>query len=789
MVQRWQRAIGLLLCVLAGTYVWTHFRVSTDVMDLLPGSEREGLAVERRLANSGLGRTMILLVEGAPPETEADVSQRMEALVRAEGGDLFERIDAGPPSGMDRAMFELYHPRRLLFFAPTVEEAERRLSDEGLSKAASALRDRLLQPLSPLVNRVAPGDPFLVLPELFETLEGSQAAGLAVDDGRFVTRETRSPVLFVVTRAGAMDVDAQRMAIAALERAEHRLREEVKSPLVFRMTGASRYALQNEAAMKRDMARVGTFSAVGLVALLLVVFRSLRLSLLTVVPMATGLLFGTLVSLLCFGRVHGLALAFGGAMLGQVSDYPIHLYCHQAATGQTKQDVGRSTRMALVMCGLTTVLGVGALIFSGAKALLEVGVFASAGLMAALVTSVVWLPSMLPASVQRTRALDVLVSKLRSLHEMLQRGGTKRWLIPAALVAITLAGLPLAHIKPALFAPEDLGSALKDEDAHVRAALGQEGALRLIVATGKTEADALTANAEVAAALEQAKRSGELSHYATLARMLPPPDVQEAVARTVGQANLQTRFAAPLREAGFVPDAFAPFLRHLDEPLAPPLTADMLFSSPAGNAFRSLVLDDGGVRAFVSHVGPMRNMDAVVERIAKIPGAEFVDQGARMRSLHRGLLVRTLQAAGWGMVAIALLLVVRYRSLPVALAAMVPAAIGCAAAVSVMALFGYGIDAIVVAALLLVVSIGVDYGIMLIHGAEGSQEDAVGALLSVVVAGLSTILGFGVLSFAEHPILRSIGLTSTLGVTFSALLAPLAVMLVRGKGTPIVSES
>ena len=98
---------------------------------------------------------------------------------------------------------------------------------------------------------------------------------------------------------------------------------------------------------------------------------------------------------------------------------------------------------------------------------------------------------------------------------------------------------------------------------------------------------------------------------------------------------------------------------------------------------------------------------------------------------------------------------------------------------ALLALCGIDLTMLSLVALLMVVSMGVDYGIFL---AEDEQHpEARGATqLGVLVDGLTTMLGFGLLAISAQPALFGIGITAGLGVTcclgfalaFGALLAP-----------------
>jgi predicted exporter len=129
-----------------------------------------------------------------------------------------------------------------------------------------------------------------------------------------------------------------------------------------------------------------------------------------------------------------------------------------------------------------------------------------------------------------------------------------------------------------------------------------------------------------------------------------------------------------------------------------------------------------------------------------------------------------LLLAGFGAAAMLLLLVWRYgwrgglwtMSPPAAAVVLTPA---------LLSLAGQGITFFHAMALLLILSIGVDYAIFC---AETTKEHRSVALVAIWLAVLTTLLSFGLLAFSSVRGVQSFGLTMLIGVTLSFLLAPLA---------------
>ena len=122
----------------------------------------------------------------------------------------------------------------------------------------------------------------------------------------------------------------------------------------------------------------------------------------------------------------------------------------------------------------------------------------------------------------------------------------------------------------------------------------------------------------------------------------------------------------------------------------------------------------------------------------------------------------------------------RYRSPRVVLAAFLPGVLGAAGAISIAGLVGTPLNVLHLIAMLLVLSMGVDFGIFVVEGRQ-SPKEAARSLVSVGTATTTTLLSFGLLAASPSPALRTLGLTITIGLTLGAVLCPLGLVLLKRK--------
>jgi len=159
------------------------------------------------------------------------------------------------------------------------------------------------------------------------------------------------------------------------------------------------------------------------------------------------------------------------------------------------------------------------------------------------------------------------------------------------------------------------------------------------------------------------------------------------------------------------------------------------------------------------------------------------------------------QGFGWAglyaLVVIVIVLAADFRTLAYTLLALAPLAVGAILTLGIMGLFGVPLNPANMIALPLIVGVGVDNGVHVLHdylsrGRRQSYMLARTTGVGIAVSALTTVLGFGTLMIANHRGLVSLGLVLTLGVTFcmiAALVLLPAVLRLLGRERPVTQLS
>ncbi len=774
MTKRSARALSasaVLMLIALSVLLGARLRIDTEITEFMPaGVDAEMTALSRALTGSDLSRTLTLVLSGEDPERATAAARSLAE--RLGSREDVEWVRAGPDEALEQSFYELYFPRRLTLRDPDVPLDFR-------ARAAS-LKERLGSPAGAFVRRIATSDPWLLFLDQSQALQ-SGGDELLIREGTFVLREDESQaVILVATKASPFEGGATRSFLEELEEEVSAL-QATHGELTLSQASVHRIAVASERVIRADIERVSTFGTIGVLLLLGLLFQSPRPLLLSTVPIAGGVIVGAGAVFLFFdGRIHGLTLAFGATLIGVALDYVAHLFNHHRLGETGAEETAKEIWPGLLVGALTTIAGLVGLAWSSFPGIQQMATFASAGIAAALLLTRYALPPWMSDSAVATRPHRALGSLAAALLDGLRRFRGAVIVLPLLAIGLSAVGIPQASFIDDIRALNPVPAELLEEDEHVRGQVARMEAARFAAATGDTLEEALQRSETARRVLLEAVEAGELEHFRSITPMVVSRQWQRrAIEELPDDAFEQT--VSALEQEGFVRGMFTSFEQTLQEEasLLEWSSLDNTPLAPLRNSFH-VDLPDGrhGLLTFLQGV---QDPAALQRRLESVEGVRFFDQNGYMADAYRRFRTRAQQLIGVGLIAILFLVFVRYRSLRRSLAAFLPALLSCAATVGVLGILGVSVSLLHWVALLLVLSMGVDYGVFMVEAAVMEERDgapgyAAATSASLLMACASTVLSFGVLALSEHPALSAIGLTSAVGVAFSLVLAPIAFL-------------
>ncbi|NMV39609.1 MMPL family transporter [Ralstonia insidiosa] len=790
--------LGLVLCAI----VIGRTSFTADLSAFLPRSpSAEQRVLVDQLREGLVSRLILIGIEGGggndAAATRAALSRQLAATLRADA--QFNAINNGEPVSEAHDRQFVFEHRYVLSPAVTPQ----RFSAEGLHQALGDSLDLLASSAGLVAKNMLPHDPTGEVAALVSQLDSTALPSLS--NGVWASRDGKRAVLVSQTSAAGSDTDAQARAIDTVRRAFDaavRATPNAASAKLL-MTGPGVFSVDTRDTIKHDVERLSALSLVLIVALLLTVYRSPRTLVLGLLPVLSGVAAGVAAVSIGFGSVHGLTLGFGTTLIGEAVDYSIYLFVQSASTRTAPPaDSLRAwiaTYWPTIRLGvLTSVCGFASMLFSGFPGLVQLGLYSIVGLVTAAMVTRYVLPHLRGAHVEIRD-----VAKLGAwLARATQAAPRLRWTLVLTLVgacaALALHRDDLWSRELAALSPVPAQS--QALDASLRADVGAPDVRYLVVIPGASEQAALQGAEKVAAQLQPLVDTGALAGFENPARYLPSDATQRARLASLPPADVLTarmRAAVEDQPIRVKPELFAPFIADVAAARAQPLLrrADLQGTSMALAVDALLTERDGQWSAMLplrapsidkadaqTANSPSLNAAAIRAAVehANLPGALFVDLKAEADRLYVNYVREDIRLALAGFVAIALLLWVALRSAQRTLRALAPLVAAVLVVTAGFALAGVQLTILHLVGMLLIVAVGSNYALFFNQRTGTSQpsQPAAQTLVSLLVANLATVAGFGLLAFSRVPMLETFGLTvgpgAMLALVFAAILAPKA---------------
>jgi predicted exporter len=289
--------------------------------------------------------------------------------------------------------------------------------------------------------------------------------------------------------------------------------------------------------------------------------------------------------------------------------------------------------------------------------------------------------------------------------------------------------------------------------------------------TAPDEQSLLEREEALAADLDEQRRQGRIASFQAVSQFVPSLRRQEADyalqwRRLYRGGGLASRLFAELDS----PEVAAWARRQAQAP-TPPLTPQAWLNSPLSTPYRPLWLGPNSGRwASVVTLGGLRGPDtsrALAELAGRHPGVRFVDHMAALSGLMGGFRAGIGRLLGLGYLFVAASLFAFYGRDTWRVVA--PTALASLYTLGLFGLTGRSNNLFCMLGLVLVLGMGIDYGIFLQDRRAGDRRIA---LLSASLAASTALLSFGLLALSRTPALRAFGLSMLLGIGLSWLLAP-----------------
>lgn len=537
--------------------------------------------------------------------------------------------------------------------------------------------------------------------------------------------------------------------------------------------GAYRAALDNEIIAKRDVEKAILLVTIGIALLLVFAFPRPLLGLFAFLPAIAGTVTAFFVFSLLHKSISIMALGFGGAIISITVDHAIAYLLFLDRPRRTfGKEVSREIRAVGLVAALTTIGAFGALWLSDFPIFQQIGQFTALGIaFSFLFVHTVFpriFPSMPPAS-PRALPLRRVVDKFSSMG--------KKGAYAALFFAVGMFFFAKPEFNVDLSSMNTVSQNTAAAEKRLADVWGKSIFHKTYLMTeGESVKELQEKGGRLLQMIDRDLALGAISSGFVPSMVFPGEERRgknfrawrefwdsnriEELKRALGDASSATGFAA---------DAFEPFYKTLSKTSYQPEMADI--PEKYLDFLGITQMADGTKWVQISGLTPGESYDA--ERFYKKyrSSGKIFDPALfsmRMGELLFSTFAKMLFLVGLSVIILLFFFFLDWRLIIVAL---LPVLFALVSTLGTLKLIGHPLDIPGLMLSIVVIGMGIDYSLFLVRSYQRYTDESHPAFalirMTVFMASASTIIGFGVLCFAEHSLLKSAGLTSLLGIGYA----------------------
>jgi predicted exporter len=786
-LRHWRIASAIVpaLCICAALGLLGLVQYDGDVLLMLPDEREITRSIEYFRSADASGKVVISLGLNDGSRTRAELLSSVDSLASSLDRDIFTEVTVGPEgTGAQEGVEQIFAALPYLM-------SEEELNDHvvprlGRGEVRARLRSGYLSMFRPggvMAGRMIMEDPLglrAIALERLSLLTATMGFDVRVKDGHLMSADGDHALLVASTDIAATDTIGSKRLVDSLEASMGALPDYINADIV----SGHLHTVSNEETIKSDIRLTLAIATVGFVMLFVVFLGDAGAVLVFIVP-AVAVLMAANVSYLIMGRLSYSVMGLAAVVAGISVDYGIHVYIGtRRAAGEglvIKQVLGGMAR-PITYGALTTVGMFASFLVSHIKGYHQMAAFSIISVLFSLLLALLVLPHVLR---RWGRSSARRIGRLRWMESdrLSGRGAFVAWLLLSLFMGYFALGV-------------DFDPDVRAIDGTSRKILASEdrffetwGSSRLAVLVGRAPdlpsarklQDSFIQEGGAFDGFDMERVSSLASLWPSTERMRLNEEAWDAfwsMDRIKGLREALREEGAPY---GYSRDAFVPFFDSLSRRRLPEGLVDIRIKE---RYLRELP-EGGGWQVSTFFPDEPEWTQAVGERLRDRDGAYIVSGESLGRTISAAVTSDMKKMTLMAGIAIVALTAFFLRSPPQVAGALVPVVTSTLWLAGGVAALGLRLNVANLIAFIVVMGLCVDYGIFMAHRSRrpADERGRSGTVLAVTLSALSSLIGAGVLIFAEHPALFSIGVTLVIGLGSGYLSSVFVVPWVAGLST------
>jgi len=759
-----------------------QLKFEENIVAIMPQDENVGQVAEVFEGFKMNRRLVVHLYNNQPtesPQKLIETAQAIDVELQGELGESISEIKRTIPDSQIEVLYNYYYQNIPFYLVESdYDSVARRVTESGISQTLEQFHKSLMSPMGMVTGNLMVKDPFGLTSfplERARTLQLDQ--NFTLYQNHLITEDQNHLVFFIELANPPNETSENGRLIKKLEQVTQQYSDETLQVEYF---GAAAVAVANATQIKKDVRLTVTLALVGLFIFISLFYRNLYTFFIVVTPGAFGGILSIALLSLVREQVSVISLAVGSVLLGITIDYALHLFTHAKKEHDVKQ-LFEDITVTMLMSSLTTASAFFSLLFLRSTALQDLGLFAGTSVIAAALYTLLVLPHFVSKGRKEPKKAN-WVERVIGILATAKWYKNKSVLIVIFLLTIgslfTWRNIAFeSDMQKLNYMPDNLASYEQNINQ-----VSNYSANNIYLSTNGVDIwDALSKNKKVVHMIDSLKKRGEVFDYLALNKLVPTKEKQQERLQQWSKfwnRNNQERVLEDLnakaQSMGFSSDTFSEFNNLLQlEPKE--ITTESLNNLMSVFGEDLIIENEDGTVAILTTIKlPLENKSKVFDLVSSLPDVVILDRGYLTNKLVTLLNEDFNDLVNLSLGIVFLIILLSYGRIELALMTFLPIVLSWLWVLGIMGLIGLKFNIVNIIICTFIFGLGVDYSIFIMRGLIQKYKYGVDNIesykKSILLSVVTTLVGIGVLAFAQHPALKSIAFLAVIGIVSVVLI-------------------
>ncbi len=778
--------IGTLVVIVAVIiYFLSQIKLEEDIRAIIP-SDKKIDKINLVLSNSKFSDQIILNFSCKDTsKTDADlIKAKAEEIVQILEKDtvLIKNIRFKVENSSFQDIYDFFYTHLPFYLSDEdYQHIEKLFTEEKIEQTLKKNFKSLISPAGIATKKYILKDPFSITLLALKKLEDFQLDdNFAIHKSCIFTKNKKNLLVFIEPVHPSSNIERNSFLIDSIESAIAQVIEP-NSEVQLEYYGGTAVAVANASRIKADIMLTVNIAFAIIFILFFLFFRKIKILLLLFLPVILGAGLAISVMTILYGSISVIALSIGAILVGISIDYSLHLLTHFRSSGSVTNTL-KDISLPVLMSSLTTASAFLCLFIVKSDALNQLGLFGALSIFFSALIVLLIIPVILSRKgfkITESKTKFTFLDKIADYKVHKNKPAVYAIVLLSVVFLFTFRNINFnSDIAAFNYLPEHLAKAEK----NLEAISSETKSAVFFVTIGNSLQEALQKTENQQNLLAKAQTDSLFSSMSSGADLLLSQNRQKEKIKqwnsfwnSVNRSKLESVIKEKGSETSFKENAFNEFYNLINKKFEPIPLKEFTFIQ---NSFLS------------NYVSVSNGLYSVIS-ILKVEHQKKPELFSRFETNNEVIIFdkqyfsnqffKVLKNDFNKLVLLSILIVFAillffFGRIELALVTFAPIILSWLWTLGLMGLFGIEFNIFNIIISTFIFGLGIDYSIFIMRGLlnnykYGNEHQLSPYKLSVLLSAITTILGIGVLIFAQHPALKSIALVSIFGIASVVIIS------------------